>query len=163
MHFWRWRYTVSERWWSFPHNTVFRPYDPLIQPDFISPSWVCFLEYPFYLGLKFPFSGVISKSFEVTKLPYVQVMSIIWRILYWVEYLNQTHRLDIGLAELSQVCDVSTFSNSRFLFKVKNKCPRMLNTKHNDETWKERYFFFRCDSIPSGIFCPNNGLRRVGF
>lgn len=153
--FWRWRHPISKSWWSFSPDTLFKPYDPLIQPNFISSSWVCFPEYPFSLGLKFPFSGVISEFFKVTKLPYIQVTPIIWRIMYSVEHLNQTHDRDMDLAKLSHVYDLSTFDNSRFLFKFKfNKSPLVLKTKHSDGAWKERYFFVRRDSIPNEDLLP---------
>ena len=44
---------------TFPADTVFKPFDVRIQPYFISSIWVCFPEYPFTLGLSYPFFGII--------------------------------------------------------------------------------------------------------
>ena len=40
---------------SFSNEVVFKPFDLKHQPDFASSSWVCFLGYPYGLGLEYPF------------------------------------------------------------------------------------------------------------
>ena len=55
---------------TFPSDTILRSFDLSVQPDFVSPSWVCFPKYPFSLGLKYPFSGIIFDFFQATKLSY---------------------------------------------------------------------------------------------
>lgn len=59
---------------AFPAGAIFRPFDAKIQPDFVSSSWVCFPEYHLYLGLSYPFPGIVSKFFEITKILYIQAM-----------------------------------------------------------------------------------------
>lgn len=52
---------------AFPTDTIFKPYDASIQLDFVSPSWVCFPEYPFSLGFRYPFlvsSMIFSKPLK---------------------------------------------------------------------------------------------------
>ncbi|KAF5797241.1 hypothetical protein HanPI659440_Chr08g0314551 [Helianthus annuus] len=39
----------------FPPETVFRPFDPSVRSDAISPVWVCFPALPFLLGYSYPF------------------------------------------------------------------------------------------------------------
>ena len=69
-------------------------------------------------------------------------MPVVWRILYWIDHLNRSKCLNIGLNELACVYDLSTFGNSRFLLKVKtDRSPLVLKSKHNDGAWKGRYFF----------------------
>lgn len=51
---------------DFSTSTIFKPFDALFQPNVISPTWVCFPQFPFSFGLTYPFSGFISKFFDVT-------------------------------------------------------------------------------------------------
>ena len=71
----------------FPPGTEIRCYDFTIRPDFISPVWVAFPEYPFLLGLKYPFTGIIKEFFSKTGIPYIQTMPVVWRILRWISLL----------------------------------------------------------------------------
>ena len=56
---------------AFPEGTEIRPYDPKVKSDLISPTWIAFPEYPFTLGLKYSFSGLIAEFFETTKISYI--------------------------------------------------------------------------------------------
>lgn len=57
-------------------------------------------------------------------------MPIVWRILFWIDKLNQSKDLDIGLAELSHMYDLATFGNSHFLLRLKPlKSPLVLKKK----------------------------------
>ena len=105
---------------AFSNDDVFKPFNKKYQPDFVSSCWVCFPEYPFSLGLKYPFLGIISKFFEVTKISYIQAMPIVWRMLLWVNRLNQSKDMSIGFAELAHVYDLTTFRSSCSLLKVKS-------------------------------------------
>lgn len=146
---------------AFPSKVVFRPFDPLIQLEFVSPTWVCFLEYPFSLGLKYPFPRTISKFFRVTGISYIQAMPIVWRILYWIDQINQSKGLDIGLLELACVYDLTTFGNSRFLLKFKtHRTPLVLKTKQNDGSWKGKYLFLRRDFVPNGDLFPDVWVKK---
>lgn len=99
---------------TFSNEVFFKPFDPKSQPDLASLSWLYFSGYPFGLGLKYPFPRVISKFFEITQISYIQAMPIVWRVLFWIEKLNQSRGLDIVLVKLAHVYDVATFGNSRF-------------------------------------------------
>ena len=91
-------------------------------------------------------------------------MPTIWRILYWIDHLNRSTDLSIGLNELDHVYDLTNFENSFFLLKVKDKrFPLLLKFMHNYAASKGKYFFFRHDSIPNGTIYLSLGLERVGF
>ena len=91
----------------------------MLKADLTSPNWITFPEYPFTLGLKYPFPGIISDFFMITGLSFIQTMPIIWRVLYWINLLNENKKLNIGVEELASVYDLQTYGSSRFLFKVK--------------------------------------------
>ena len=104
---------------SFSEGIEIRPYDPKVKSDLVSPTWVAFPNYPFSLGLKYPFTGLIAELFETTKVSYIQAMPVICRVLYWIDLLNEKNGTKIGMSELAFVSDLQTHGSSRFLFKVK--------------------------------------------
>jgi hypothetical protein len=140
---------------AFPGETVIKGPDPLMKADLVSPNWIAFPEYPFTLGLKYPFPDIVSDFFKVTGISFIQAMPIIWRVLYWINQMNQNKKLNIGIGELASVYDLSTYGSSRFLFKVKpGKNHLVLKSKRNDGPWKERFFFVKRASIPDGNLWP---------
>ena len=91
-------------------------------------------------------------------------MPIIWRILYWIDQVNQSKLLDIRLPELAYMYDLTTFGNSCFLLKVKtHKSSIVLKNKHNDGAWKEKYIFVRRDSVIDGDLLPNAWFKKGRF
>ena len=78
-------------------------------------------------------------------------MPVIWRILYWIDFLNEKNEMKIGVNELASVYDLKTHGSSRFLFKLKTGRNRLvLKSKQNDGPWKEQFFFVKRKSIPNG-------------
>ena len=69
---------------AFPGEAIIKGPDPMLKADLISPNWIAFPEYPFTLGLKYPFPRIISDFFTITGLSFIQTMPIIWCILYWI-------------------------------------------------------------------------------
>lgn len=66
-------------------------------------------------------------------------MPIFWRILCWIDKLNQSKDLDIGLDEFAHVYDLTTFANFYFFLRLKpHKSPTVLKAKHNDNASKEK-------------------------
>ncbi|MFS7965994.1 hypothetical protein Hanom_Chr09g00768641 [Helianthus anomalus] len=55
---------------AFPPRVIIRPFDWEVQSEAISNEWVCFLAYPFSLGLRYPFPSFVSRFFELTGLSY---------------------------------------------------------------------------------------------
>ena len=63
--------------------------------------------------------------------------------------------MSLDVADIATMYDLQTFRSSRFVLKVKAGHPHMvLKTRHNDKTWKERFFFVKRSSIPHGIDLP---------
>ena len=88
-------------------------------------------------------------------------MPVIWRVLYWVDLLNEKRGMKIGVSELAFVYDLQTHGSSRFLFKVKTgKTHLVLKSKQNDGSWKERFFFVKRKSIPDGEDLPMEWIRK---
>lgn len=81
-----------------------------------------------------------------------------------VDHVNQSENLDIVLSKLDSIYDLSTFGSSLFLLKVKLDKPLLvLKSKHNKDSWKERFFFMRRDFVPNGSSLPERRVKRVGF
>lgn len=138
----------------------FKSFDALAQLDFVSPTWTSFHEYPFSLGMTFPFSSIVSKFFEITQLSYIQVIPVIQRIFFSIDRLDHSIDLDIGRPELTHDYNLLTFVNSLFLIKVKTKKLHLiLKSKQNAGTYK-KYFFVRRDSIPNGDILPKTWVRK---
>ena len=91
-------------------------------------------------------------------------MPIVWRVLFWIEKFNQSRGLDIGLLEFNYMYDLDSFGYSRFLLRLKpHQSPFVLKMKHNNGSWKEKYFFLRRDSIPGGIPYRRPRLKSIGL
>lgn len=160
---WRW-HQGPEVCWNFPTGTIFMAFDAKIQPEFVSPSLVCFPKYPFTLELCYPLFGIIFKIFQVIKISYIHFKPTVWRILYWINHFTRSRDLTIGLNELDFFYDLKTFRNSHFMLKVKTDKPTLvLKSKHNDGAWKWRYFFLKRNSIFDWNLYHNLGLKRLGF
>ena len=57
--------------------------------------------------------------------------------------------------------DLQTFGSSRFIFKVKTGHPHLvLKTRHNDKTWKGRFFFVKRSSIPQCTDLPYEWITK---
>ena len=139
----------------FPDDAEFRDCDFYFRPDFISPTWVAFPEYPFLLGLRFPFTGVVGEFFSKTGIPYIQTMPGVWRILYWVNHLNETKETRIGLEEIASVYDIKSIKSFWFVLKRKpGRIPLVEDFSQDDGCWKERFFFVKRCTIPLGEILP---------
>lgn len=127
----------------------------LIPLDFVSKEWVCFPEYPFTLGLLYPFPPFITQFFTVTKLCYSQTKPMIWRILHVIQNLIDSHSLSFGIAELAHSYNLRSHGSSYFLFQVKSGQQHLvLCTTQNDPRWKGKFFFVKRNSIPGGNLLP---------
>ena len=87
-------------------------------------------------------------------------MPTIWRILNWIDHLNRSRDVSIGINELAYIYDLMTFGDSRFLFEVKTgRFPLVLNSKHNNSALKGKYFFVKCNSIPDRNLLPHSWVK----
>ena len=95
---------------------------------------------------------IIADFFAITGISYIQTMSVVWRILYWIYTLNNNESMSLDVADIATMYDLQTFGSSSFVLKVKAGHPHLvLKTRHNDRTWKERFFFVKRSSIPNGV------------
>lgn len=142
-------------------GAIFRSFDPSMNADFCSDKWVCFPEFPFNLGLSFPFPPLFTDFFSSTKLCYSQTMPMVWRTLFVIQNLIDSHSLDIGVPELAHSYNLRSHGSSYFLFQVKSGQQHLvLQTTKNDPNWKRKIFFVDRESIPNGNLLPSSWVRK---
>ena len=82
-------------------------------------------------------------------------MPMIWRVLYTFERIIEQEGIDLGMAELAALYDLTTFGSHRYLLKRKaGEDHPVLKVTKNDTNWKRRFFFVRRDSLPNGNDLP---------
>ena len=80
---------------------------------------------------------------------------MIWRVLYTLERIIEQEGIDLGMAELAEMYDLTTFGSCRYLLKRKaGEDHPVLKVTKNDTNWKRRFFFVRRDTIPDGKDLP---------
>ncbi|KAJ0530280.1 hypothetical protein HanHA89_Chr10g0387791 [Helianthus annuus] len=88
-------------------------------------------------------------------MSYIQAMPMIWRVLYTLERIIEQEGIDLGMAELAELYDLTTFGSCRYLLKRKaGEDHPVLKVTKNDVNWKRRFFFVRRDTIPNGQDLP---------
>ncbi|KAJ0942254.1 hypothetical protein HanPSC8_Chr03g0089821 [Helianthus annuus] len=139
----------------FPANTIFKSFTPTALSDFISDTWVAFPVTPFLIGYSYPFPQFTQSFFSLTGISYIQAMPMIWRVLYTLERIIEQEGIDLGMAELAEMYDLTTFGSCRYWFKRKaGEDHPVLKVTKNDTNWKRRFFFVRRDTIPDGKDLP---------
>ncbi|KAJ0804838.1 hypothetical protein HanPI659440_Chr02g0042661 [Helianthus annuus] len=139
----------------FPANTIFKSFTPTALSDFISDTWVAFPVTPFLIGYSYPFPQFTQSFFSLIGICYIQAMPMIWRVLYTLERIIEQEGIDLGMAELAEMYDLTTFGPHRYLFKRKaGEDHPVFKVTKNDTNWKRRFFFVRRDTIPDGKDLP---------
>ncbi|KAJ0681769.1 hypothetical protein HanPI659440_Chr16g0639811 [Helianthus annuus] len=139
----------------FPANAIFKSFTPTALSDFVSDTWVAFPVTPFTIGYTYPFPAFTQSFFSLTGISYIQAMPMIWRVLYTLERIIEQEGIDLGMAELPEMYDLTTFGSCRYLFKQKaGEDHPVLKVTKNDTNWKRRFFFVRRDTIPNGKDLP---------
>lgn len=105
---------------KFLNGSVFRVCGTKIKFNFLSPTWICFYDFPFSIELSFLFPSLISRFYEVTRFAYAQIMLVFWRILYWLVHLNEFEGLNLGLLKIENTYDLRTFGFLMCIFKIKS-------------------------------------------
>ncbi|KAF5755044.1 hypothetical protein HanXRQr2_Chr17g0798181 [Helianthus annuus] len=103
----------------FPANVVFKSFTPTALSDFVSDVWVAFPATPFTIGYSYPFPAFTQSFFSLTGISYIQAMPMIWRVLYTFERIIEQKGIDLGMAELAALYDLTTFGSCRYLLKRK--------------------------------------------
>ncbi|KAJ0681771.1 hypothetical protein HanPI659440_Chr16g0639831 [Helianthus annuus] len=139
----------------FPADAVFKSFTSTALSDFISDTWVIFPATPFIIGYSYPFPAFTQSFFSLTGISYIQAMPMIWRVLYTFERIIEQEGIDLGMAELAALYDLTTFGSHRYLLKRKaGEDHPVLRVTKNDTNWKRRFFFVRRDSLPNGNDLP---------
>ncbi|KAJ0943029.1 hypothetical protein HanPSC8_Chr03g0099151 [Helianthus annuus] len=139
----------------FPANAVFKSFTPTALSDSVSDTWVAFPATPFTIGYSYPFPSFTQSFFSLTGISYIQAMPMIWRVLYTFERIIEQKGIDLGMTELAELYDLTTFGSYRYLLKRKaGEDHPVLKVTKNDTNWKRRFFFVRRDSIPDGKDLP---------
>ncbi|KAJ0508166.1 hypothetical protein HanIR_Chr11g0514271 [Helianthus annuus] len=107
------------------------------------------------IGYSYPFPQFTESFFSLTGICYIRAIPMIWRVLYTLERIIEQEGIDLGMAELGEMYDLTTFGSHRYLFKRKagEEHPVLKVTK-NDVNWKRRFFFVKRDTIPDGKDLP---------
>ncbi|KAF5769371.1 hypothetical protein HanXRQr2_Chr14g0647451 [Helianthus annuus] len=135
----------------FPANAVFKSFTPTALSDFVSDVWVAFPA----IGYSYPFPTFTQSFFSLTGISYIQAMPMIWRVLYTFERIIEQKGIDLGMAELAELYDLTTFGSHRYLLKRKaGEDHPVFKVTKNDTNWKRRFFFVRRDTIPDGEDLP---------
>ncbi|KAJ0819750.1 hypothetical protein HanPSC8_Chr16g0699661 [Helianthus annuus] len=139
----------------FPANVVFKSFDPTALSDFVSDVWVAFPATPFAIGYSYPFPDFTQSFFSLTGISYIQAMPMIWMVLYTFERIIEQEGIDLGMAELAELYDLTTFGSHRYLLKRKaGEDHPIFKVTKNDTNWKRWFFFVKRDSIPDGKDLP---------
>ncbi|KAJ0588023.1 hypothetical protein HanIR_Chr04g0169831 [Helianthus annuus] len=139
----------------FPANAVFKSFTSTALSDFVSDVWVAFPATPFIIGYSYPFPAFTQSFFSLTGISYIQAMPMIWRVLYTFERIIEQKGIDLGMAELAALYDLTTFGSHRYLLKRKaGEDHPVFKVTKNDTNWKRRFFFVRRDTIPDGEDLP---------
>ncbi|KAD3338112.1 hypothetical protein E3N88_33633 [Mikania micrantha] len=147
---------------TFPDETIFHHFSKNLKADHVSPTWTCFPEYPFTLGLKYPFSDLILNFFLTTKLCFPQLMPMGWRLLHTLDQLNHHFGLDIGIPEISLMYQLRTHGSSRFVLQRRSGAPILVSRiTFNEDEWRNRFFFVKRSSIPHGEILPLKWLPNL--
>ncbi|KAF5767404.1 hypothetical protein HanXRQr2_Chr14g0623961 [Helianthus annuus] len=99
---------------AFPDGAIFRPFDRYLRSEVSSSEWLCFLAFPFTLGLRFPFSDFIKKFFHTTGLSFNQTMPMVWRVLIVHDRIKKNHIPDLSINDLPIVYRLRSHGSSRF-------------------------------------------------
>ncbi|KAF5759010.1 hypothetical protein HanXRQr2_Chr16g0736041 [Helianthus annuus] len=139
----------------FPADSVFKSFTSTALSDSVSDAWVAFPATPFTIGYSYPFPAFTQSFFSLTGISYIQAMPMIWRVLYTFERIIEQEGIDLGMAELAELYDLTTFGSYRYLLKRKaGEDHPVLKVTKNDTNWKRRFFFVRRDTIPNGKDLP---------
>ncbi|KAJ0456488.1 hypothetical protein HanIR_Chr15g0763021 [Helianthus annuus] len=139
----------------FPADAIFKSFTSTALSDFVSDTWVAFPATPFTIGYSYPFPAFTQSFFSLTGMSYIQAMPMIWRVLNTFERIIEQEGIDLGMAELADLYDLTTFGSYRYLLKRKAREDHpVFKVTKNDTNWKRRFFFVRRDTIPNGKDLP---------
>ncbi|KAJ0580604.1 hypothetical protein HanRHA438_Chr04g0169631 [Helianthus annuus] len=139
---------------AFPDGSVIRPFDRSIRSDVSSTNWVCFLAYPFSLGLRYPFLEFMMQFFRTTAISFAQTMPMVWRVLIVLnQFKNLTALTSASRTFRLLTASVHTVPVSFYSFQLPAN-PFILKATKNEDGWQRKFFFVKRDSIYEGASLP---------
>ncbi|MFS7919004.1 hypothetical protein Hanom_Chr03g00207841 [Helianthus anomalus] len=139
---------------AFPTGAIIRAFDQNIRSDASSDEWVCFLAYPFSIGLRYLFPDFISRFFDLNGLSFAQTMPMVWRVLMMLDQIKSCHIPNLCIEDLLIAYCLRSHGNSRFLLFSTSKNPFILKATKNEDGWKRKFFFVKRDSIDKVVDLP---------
>ncbi|KAJ0447853.1 hypothetical protein HanHA89_Chr17g0709991 [Helianthus annuus] len=143
---------------AFPAGAIIRPFDRNIRSDVSSKEWICFLAYPFSIGLRYPFSDFIMRFFHLTVLSFAYTMPMVWRVLVVLDQIKTHHIPNLCIEDLPIAYRLRSHGSSRFLHFSTSKNPLILKVTKNEDEWKRKFFFVKRESIDKGVDFPMKWL-----
>ncbi|KAJ0847739.1 hypothetical protein HanPSC8_Chr13g0548731 [Helianthus annuus] len=125
---------------AFPDKAIIRPFDRSIRSDVSSNELICFIAYPFSLGLQYPFPEFIMEFFQTTGLCFAQTMPMVRRILLTLNQIKTFHVPDLCIEDLP-----------------------IAYRSRNEDGWQRKFFFVKRDSIDEGNSLPVKWLTSANF
>ncbi|KAJ0554630.1 hypothetical protein HanPSC8_Chr08g0341511 [Helianthus annuus] len=139
---------------AFPVGAIIRPFDRNIRSDVSSKEWICFLAYPFSIGLRYPFSDFIMHFFHLTGLSFAQTMPMVYRVLVVLDQIKTHHIPDLCIEDLPIAYRLRSHGSSQFLLFSTFKNPLILKATKNEDEWRRKFFFVKRESIDKGVDFP---------
>ncbi|KAJ0935388.1 hypothetical protein HanRHA438_Chr03g0118771 [Helianthus annuus] len=144
---------------AFPDGDIIRPYDRRVRSDVSSSEWLCFLAFPFSIGLMFSLDFIMD-FFRVTGLSFSQTMPMVWRIFLVLDRIKTNHIPDLSVEDLPLVYRLRSHGSSWFFLFSTSNSPLILRATRNEDEWKCKFFFIKKDSIPNGGDFPVDWLTK---
>lgn len=122
---------------------VFVPADEAVKADWVCPGWFAIHEYPFRIGMRFPFPKIVSDFIKLTKYSPAQFSAMMWRVLLGVDVVSKKHDIKIALEDLAYQYDVRAQTRARFSFRSKNKLTDLIPGADAtiNTSWQDKFFF----------------------
>ena len=140
---------------NFPEGHVYRIPEDDERADAQDADWLTFFEYPFKIGHKFPFSGLVQDALSFWSLSPSQIMPSGWRLLRSLDRIIDRFP-EIGFSfEVFEYNYYPFRSRSNlYSFRVRTgRKPLVSRLDVNDRGWKHRFFFVDVESLGFGTEC----------
>ena len=119
--------------------------------DAQSDGWVSFYNYPFEIGMTFPFSKLVTDFLKILDVSPSQLLPTTWRILACLDSIEAKYQLGIDVSVVSYSYQAKKFSGGLYgLVGRKKRDPLILNLELvHDRGWKNEFFFVKKSSLGS--------------
>ncbi|KAK9697903.1 hypothetical protein RND81_08G068400 [Saponaria officinalis] len=116
--------------------------------DAICPGWVALYEYPFTLGMKFPFPPLIQAFLLWFSLAPGQLAAQAWRVLYSICAVSERFGIDLRLADLASLYSCMPLGYGHVTMRASDGSNPFIDTsKGTDDGWFRRFVFVKVGSM----------------